>query len=75
MTYLVNGLINFNIPEFSDARSLLPESLIEGRKLKLNKIPILIMWFTHTNLFYFSYILREGIAWLISCNAFPHYGE
>lgn len=43
MTYLVNGLINFNIPEFSDARSLLPESLIEGRKLKLNKIPILIM--------------------------------
>lgn len=43
MTYLANGFINFNIPEFSDARSLLPEILIESRKLKLNKIPILIM--------------------------------
>lgn len=43
MTYLVNGSINFNIPEFSGARSLLPESLIENRKPKLNKIPVLIM--------------------------------
>ena len=41
MAYLIDRFINFNIPESIDARSLLPESLIEDREL--NKIPILIM--------------------------------
>lgn len=43
MVQLTNISTRLNILSSIDTRSLLPESLIESRELKLNKIPILIM--------------------------------
>ena len=70
MVQLTNISTRLNSLSYIETRSLLPESLIKSRELKLNKIPILIMWLSIQISFIF-HTLREGIAWLISCNAFP----